>query len=93
MGAQSDSFTIEGEKTDLEIREAFDNHAAQCRYDYGHAGYTGTMAETPGVTIVKQTFASADEAYDYGDQNAQKWEDALACRYPGGVVVVACCSS
>jgi hypothetical protein len=31
--------------------EAFDLVKAQAKYDYGHAGYTGTIAEKPGFRI------------------------------------------
>lgn len=31
--------------------EAFSNAVQQARYDYGHAGYTGTIAEKPGFVL------------------------------------------
>lgn len=34
--------------TGKDMREAFDNAVKQAQYDYGHAGYTGTIAEKDG---------------------------------------------
>lgn len=35
------------------VKEAFDAAQAQARYDYGHSGYTGTIAEKPGWVVIQ----------------------------------------
>lgn len=44
--------------------EAFDRATADARYDYGHAGYTGTIAEKPNFVIAKVLTGTVDEAVD-----------------------------
>lgn len=48
MGADTFECTARGEGA----KEAFNNAVQQAQYDYGHAGYTGTIAEKPGYEMV-----------------------------------------
>jgi hypothetical protein len=36
-------------------REAFNNAVQQARYDYGHSGYTGTIAEKESFVLIEDT--------------------------------------
>lgn len=83
MGAQFIVMTTEDDPV-----KAFIAQKAQDEYDYGHAGYTGTFAEVPGVTIVREpgsnspkTFPTAQAAEQYCEEHAEKWEPALAVRF------------
>jgi len=35
-------------------REAFNKAVEEARYEYGHAGYTGTIAEKDGFTLIQK---------------------------------------
>ncbi|MGW5267165.1 hypothetical protein ACWEQ4_00805 [Rhodococcus sp. NPDC003994] len=37
------------------VEEAFAAATEQARYDYGHAGYTGTIAEKHSFTVIERT--------------------------------------
>lgn len=48
MGAN----TFETTATGATAKAAFDAATAQARHDYGHAGYTGTIAEKTAFTLI-----------------------------------------
>ncbi len=52
----------------------------QAAYDYGHAGYSGSWAEMGDVDFRSKIFTSDDEAEDYCDEHAGKWDPLLAVR-------------
>lgn len=67
------------------VQTAFDTAVKQARYDYGHAGYTGTIAEKDGYTVVKSAPMRSNEAGEYlhdmferDDSRLGKWEPACA---------------
>ena len=54
--------------------EAFVDAVDQARYDYGHRGYTGTIAEKSDYTLVKKS--EDEEAYDFSERTGigdDKW--------------------
>lgn len=57
MGAQVFSSTASGK----DAKEAFTNAVQQAQYDYGHAGYSGTIAEKDSYVIV------SDKPLNYPD--------------------------
>lgn len=76
MGADYYFFTVNSmDKKNL--KKAFKDEQDQCRYEHGHGGYTGTVAETPDIEIHKGLF-TPDAAEKYIYKNAQKWENAIA---------------
>lgn len=79
-----------------EIPAMFAEIVARCEYDYGHSGYTGTFAETPGVDVTRRSFEDWDVAFKWIDENTDKWENAKAVRVEGenpGWAIGAWCSS
>jgi hypothetical protein len=65
----------------------------EARYDYGHAGYSGSFAEKSDFEFVKQKFATIDQAEDYINEHAEKWGEALIARTDEGYCLGAWCSS
>ncbi len=79
-----------------DLRAWFLKERESCAFDWGHAGYTGTFAETPGIDAKMSSFESWDEAFDWIEEHTKKWENALAVRVKGkdpGWAVGAWCSS
>lgn len=72
MGAESFSIRAKGRTA----AEAFKAAVAQAQYDYGHSGYTGTIAEKDSF-IMLPTPADIGTYYDYDpeDPNWQKVDD------------------
>lgn len=71
-------------------KEAFDLLVEEACYEYGHGGYTGTIAEKNSFKIVSdKTFASFEEAekfintlYDKDDKRVlDKWGPALCVKF------------
>jgi len=50
MGATTFINTVNG----ATLQEAFADAVKQAQYDYGHAGYTGTIAEKNVVTLIQR---------------------------------------
>lgn len=82
MGAEQ--FTVRAEGPD--VATAFQATVEQARYDYGHAGYTGTIAEKDSFTLyelppgvsVEEFIRAADIASWRGGalpEWAQQWPD------------------
>lgn len=66
----------------------------QCLHDYGHAGYTGTFAESKGVMVVEREVDDYDEACDWLIDNCRKWGPVLVVKtIDGGYIAGALCSS
>lgn len=68
MGAEVFGSTAEGK----DAKEAFGNAVEQAQYDYGHAGYTGTIAEKHGFVMVTDERLS----YEAAEALARKLIDA-----------------
>jgi len=58
MGAMR--FTAEA--TGADVAEAFNTAVADACYEYGHGGYTGTIAEKDRYTVICDNPTDADEA-------------------------------
>lgn len=84
MGAQ----TFEQEASGANVREAFNNAVEAATYDYGHAGYTGTIAEKQ--EFVEIDLPDGENPYDFanrlindGDPRVDdKWGAAGAVKIP-----------
>lgn len=82
MGAEFVTETITA-KTAKQVEKKHDELVEQAQYDHGHAGYTGSFAESPGVTIATYEAKDEDDAEQYIDDNANKWENSIAVRVKG----------
>lgn len=50
------------------VGEAFAAAVAQAHYDYGHAGYTGSIAEKDGWVVITTTPMTHKAAHELADQ-------------------------
>lgn len=48
------------------------------QHENGHGGYTGSFAESPGLTITKEVFNSYRDAKAWLSKNCEKWENSQA---------------
>ena len=49
-------------------------------HEYGHGGYSGTIAESTGLTVTSKVFKDENAAESWLEENAEKWGDTLAVR-------------
>ena len=94
MGANFVSYDFR-EKPD---QDKYDELVAQACYDYGHAGYSGSLAEAAGaLEDAKKHFANPNLAEDWLMENTKKWEAGKVVSYdtPDGQkwMIGAWCSS
>ena len=98
MGANFLTRTVEKSKlpTQKELREHFRAIQDQDRFENGHS-YSGGFGEANGLIINDKTFDDIEEAYDWLDEHAEKWEAAqcVTAIRDGKEhwVIGACCSS
>lgn len=80
MGAEYFSCRAEGKNA----REAFKAAQEQAWYDHGHSGYSGTIAEKPGFTLVERLPGeSVEKAMDRLDDSNlvnDKWGNCAALK-------------
>lgn len=80
MGAQS--FVVFRSRKDKTAHEAFSDARAEALYDYGHRGYTGTIAEKHAIKILPMVEGKTAEqsAWHYLDIDhpdvREKWGPA-----------------
>ena len=81
MGATTD-FRVYKIADIVGVKAKFREACEEARYQYGHGGYTGTIAEMSGVGKVKDLLLpTAQEAEDYVVDNHDKWEPAMAVSF------------
>ncbi len=86
MGAEFVCETLKATTRDEAIAEV-KQIIEQCLYDYGHAGYTGTFAESDGVKVVEREMKDYDEACDWLIDNCRKWGPVLVVKTISGCYV------
>lgn len=59
------------------LQNLYTSAVKQAQYDCGHAGYTGTIAESAGLTITDKVFKSEVAAEEWLEENVKKWENTL----------------
>lgn len=65
----------------------------QAAWDFGHSGYTGTLAEVSGFVMTNEEFNTPKEAFDWLESNAEKWGPALGVKVGEDIYIGALCSS
>lgn len=86
MGAET--FTSAAKGTDL--REAFSAAIEQAQYDYGHAGYTGTIAEKHDVVVIESTPMSEQDADALANRLISKDDPRISDKWgPAGAIAIA----
>jgi hypothetical protein len=82
MGAE---FQMDEIPEGVGLAEAFRLVQDRARYDHGHAGYSGTIAEADGFQeVLHPEFATMDDASAWADAHAEKWGPALVVSVKGG---------
>jgi hypothetical protein len=77
MGAEFDYFRTKTSDRKLLLKE-YESLVDDSRYENGHGGYTGTFAESPGLTVRGEVFTNEDDAEEFLLNKARKWDDTLA---------------
>ena len=81
MGA-CEFFTMAKGKT---AREAFSNVVEDAKYEFGHGGYTGTIAEKNSFTVID--LPKGEEAYAYANDLMDKDDDRISDKWgPAGCI-------
>lgn len=79
MGCEFDYFKTKA-KTRKEVEEVFEREQENAAYDDGH-NYSGRINMAPGLEFHDKVFNTENEAYDYVDATAKKWENAIAVQF------------
>ena len=81
-------------KTEQEALAEGERIIEKARYDYGHAGYSGSFAECWGVMVAPFVADNEHDADEWLQDNADKWGPMMLVRCRNGVWVAgAWCSS
>src|SRR5687767_876231 len=85
MGAEQFDTYASGQ----DVREAFNQAVADAQWNYGHAGYTGTIAEKGSFVIISdepRTLVEAEQfAYELMDEEDERIDDKWG---PAGAIRV-----
>lgn len=80
-GAEYDVQTthLTGKSSDAEITKAFDALVSDTKFEKGHGGYTGSIAEADGLKIDRsKVYADVQAVYAAIGRIAEKWGPAIA---------------
>lgn len=81
--------TFETDAQGETVQEAFRAAREQALYDYGHAGYTGTIAEKDGWTVISQTPLPAEDAQALADKLLQEDDPRISDKWgPAGAIPI-----
>ncbi len=80
MGADFILYTI-NKNTKNGVKTWYAKKLKEVRQYYGEQSYTGSLCETPGVTIIDKFFPDRVAAEQYLQDNCVKWENALVVSY------------
>jgi len=75
-------------QTGKTAQDAFDGAVKQAEYDYGHRGYTGTIAEKTSFVIIPLKYGYSPELYaeklneEDDERICDKWGDAGCIEVP-----------
>lgn len=78
MGAEFETYKVKA-KNSNELKKEYESLVEQAQYDHGHSGYTGSIAESAGLTISSEEL-SEEEAEEFIDNNTKKWGNSLAVK-------------
>jgi len=76
MGATVEFYKVKCKKNELDNKA--NELRKEARYDYGHSGYTGTIAEDNGSVELIDDIMSENDAEEFILNTAKKWEETLA---------------
>lgn len=76
MGATTEFYKVKCVRS--ELNNTANDLRDQAKYDHGHSGYTGTIAEDNGKLTILSEAMTTEDAYNYINDNARKWENSIA---------------
>lgn len=83
MGAQTFIDIAKGK----DAKSAFKVAVDKALYDYGHAGYTGTIAEKHDFVMITKTKMSEDAAWKLADELIEKYDRRIDDKWgPAGCI-------
>ena len=84
MGAETFYHTAPGKTA----HKAFASAVKDAAYEFGHRGYTGSIAEKDSyVLVTKEVFANRDAAMDYADKLIDECDERIDDKWgPAGCV-------
>ena len=80
MGACFNDMTLDGKLTPDQVEAKFSDRCRQDGYEEGHS-YSGSFSEFNGLVFTGKEFDTADEAYDWLQDQNTKWGPALCVRH------------
>lgn len=97
MGAEWFDDWIKVEEVE-DIAEAFSRMKAKAYWDYGHSGYSGSLAEKPSYEVIEcplhiQTKDQFKAWMHEIDAGRSKWDDALMTEWNGYYIAFGYASS
>ena len=95
MGCEFQEGTLDKEiyKTREDVRTFLERAIEQAKHDYGHRGYTGSLAEARGIEFKNRTFETEDDALWWLIDEAPKWGPIWVVKTKTHWVYGANCSS
>lgn len=95
------SVTVVNQSSKGTMIEAYRELVEKAEWDYGHSGYSGTIAESSGVVLAKgsepmtllEAEALADEMLRNYDDQIEKWGPAVAIPVDDGSWLFVGCYS
>lgn len=92
MGCEWNFESLNATTRDEAIKEGL-QLIEDAKYDYGHAGYTGSFAECEGVKFVEFTGKLGASVEDWLVERCEKWGPMLVTEVNGLFWAGALCSS
>lgn len=95
MGGEYDERIYYGTFTKEQVKEKLQQDIDQTLYDYGHRGYSGTIAEhSSNIKWSDKSVTNPDEAREIIEElQGSKWNDLVGVFFNGGCVVGGWCSA
>ena len=76
MGSEVNFYNIKSKRSNLS--SIVEGLRADARYEHGHGGYTGTIAEDDGGLDIIDIVMSEKKAEEHIYEKAQKWDSSIA---------------
>lgn len=67
--------------TRFDLQKEWKSIVANTVHEYGHGGYSGTLKECSGMSVINKHFSTFDEAYDWLIDNTKKFHEAKCVSY------------
>lgn len=65
----------------FDLTKEWDNLISHVLHESGHGSYSGTLKECSGMLVIDRHFSNFNLAYDWLNDNTNKWEEAKCVSY------------